>query len=156
MPSVGTLQLNPGTARDPDSGYRSRYAKENESAEPNYYRVLLDDPGVLAELSTSTRVGMHRYTFPASDSAHLILDMTHGIYNYEGKNVWTFLRVENDTLLTGYRATTGWARTPHGLFRHRFFQTFQRIRIQTGQARGLQGLLAAIRAKPQLPGGRRA
>ncbi len=32
-------------------------------------------------------------------------------YNFEGKNVWTFLRVENDTLVTGYRQTTGWART---------------------------------------------
>ncbi len=35
----------------------------------------------------------------------------HGIYNYEDKNVWTFLRVENDTLVTGYRQTSGWGRT---------------------------------------------
>lgn len=35
----------------------------------------------------------------------------HGIYNYDGKNVWTFVRVENDTLVTGYRQTNGWART---------------------------------------------
>ena len=37
--------------------------------------------------------------------------MVHGIYNYDGKNVWTFIRVENDTLVTGYRQTSGWART---------------------------------------------
>jgi predicted alpha-1,2-mannosidase len=34
-----------------------------------------------------------------------------GIYNYPEKNVWTFVRVENDTLVTGYRQTSGWART---------------------------------------------
>ena len=34
-----------------------------------------------------------------------------GIYNYGNKNVWTFVRVENDTLVTGYRQTAGWART---------------------------------------------
>ena len=35
----------------------------------------------------------------------------HGIYNYDAKNVWTYVRVENDTLITGYRQTSGWART---------------------------------------------
>ena len=34
-----------------------------------------------------------------------------GIYNYDDKNVWTYVRVVNDTLVTGYRQTTGWART---------------------------------------------
>lgn len=125
MPGVGEVLLNPGTAQDPDSGYRSRFSKKNESAEPNYYRVLLDDPGVLAELTTSTRAGMHRYTFPASGSAHLVLDMTHGIYNYEGKNVWTFLRVESDTLITGYRTTTGWARTRTVYFAIAFSKPFK-------------------------------
>lgn len=125
MPGLGKPQLNPGTADDPDSGYRSRYSKENESAEPNYYRVLLDDPGVWAELTTSSRTGMHRYTFPASSGSHLILDMVHGIYPYEGKNLWTFLRVENDTLVTGYRTTTGWARTRTVYFAIAFSKPFR-------------------------------
>ncbi|MCB9283573.1 MAG: glycoside hydrolase family 92 protein [Lewinellaceae bacterium] len=139
MPGVGKVQLNPGTADDPDSGYRSRYRKENESAEPNYYRVLLDDPHVLAELTTSTRVGMHRYTFPASADAHLILDMTHGIYNYDGKNVWTFLRVENDTLLTGYRTTTGWARTRTVYFAIAFSKKIKDYGLQPAQQEPYRG-----------------
>jgi len=111
MPSVGHLQLNPGIADHPESGYRSAYSHQNEVAEPGYYRVMLDDDGILAELTATTRVGFHQYTFPQTDSAHIILDLIHGIYNYDDKNVWTFIRVENDTLVTGYRQTNGWART---------------------------------------------
>ena len=54
---------------------------------------------------------MHRYTFEQEGPAQVLLDMMANIYDYDGKNVWTFLRVENDTLVTGYRQTTGWART---------------------------------------------
>jgi predicted alpha-1,2-mannosidase len=111
MPTIGKLQLNPGTESDPDSGYRSAFSHENETAEAGYYSVLLEDHGIKAELTATTRVGMHQYTFPKSDQAHIIMDLTSGIYNYKGKNVWTFLRVENDTLVTGYRQTNGWART---------------------------------------------
>ncbi|HEX8562750.1 MAG TPA: GH92 family glycosyl hydrolase [Flavobacterium sp.] len=111
MPTTGKLQLNPGTASDPKSGYRSAYSHANETAEANYYKVKLDDHNITAELTTSQRVGFHRYTFPKSDSAHIILDLMAGIYNHNEKNVWTFVRVENDTLITGYRQTQGWART---------------------------------------------
>jgi predicted alpha-1,2-mannosidase len=111
MPTVGVLQLNPGTAAHPESGYRSAYSHQNEVAEPGYYKVKLDDDGILAELTATTRVGFHQYAFPETDSAHIILDLIHGIYNYDDKDVWTFIRVENDTLVTGYRQTNGWART---------------------------------------------
>jgi predicted alpha-1,2-mannosidase len=111
MPTVGKLQLNPGTASHPGSGYRSAYSHKNEVAEPGYYKVKLDDDGIIAELTATTRVGFHQYTFPETDSAHIILDLIHGIYNYDDKDVWTFVRVENDTLVTGYRQTNGWART---------------------------------------------
>jgi len=111
MPTTGKLQLNPGTETNPESGYRSRFSHENEDAEPGYYSVLLDDHNIKAEMTASSRVGMHQYTFPKSDSTHIILDLMSGIYDYDDKNVWTFVRVENDTLVTGYRQTTGWART---------------------------------------------
>jgi predicted alpha-1,2-mannosidase len=111
MPLAGPVRLNPGTADRPGSGYRSAYSHSNEVAEPAYYRVLLNDDGILAELTATTRVGFHRYTYGDVDTASLILDLIHGIYNYEDKNVWTFIRVENDTLVTGYRQTNGWART---------------------------------------------
>ena len=111
MPTTGKLQLNSGVASKPLSGYRSAFSHSTEKAEPAYYSVLLEDHNIKAELTATTRVGMHQYTFPKSDEAHIILDLTSGIYNYDKKNVWTFVRVENDTLITGYRQTNGWART---------------------------------------------
>lgn len=111
MPTQGKLQLNPGTANRPQDGYRSPYSHTNEVAEANYYSVMLDKHQIKAEMTTTTRVGIHRYTFPKSDASHLILDLTAGIYNYEGKNVWTVVRVLNDSTLVGYRQTNGWART---------------------------------------------
>ncbi len=125
MPTIGKLQLNPGTESNPESGYRSRYSHENEFAEPNYYRVLLEDYGVQAELTTSPRVGFHRYTFPETNQAHVIFDLRHNIYNYDGKNVWTFIRVENDSLITGYRQTSGWARTRVVYFAMEFSKPFK-------------------------------
>ena len=101
MPTEGTLQLNSGTEDHPEKGYRSVFSHRNEVAEPDYYKVLLEDHNILAELTSSNRVGFHQYTFPQSDQSHIIIDLMSGIYNYEDKNVWTFVRIENDTLITG-------------------------------------------------------
>lgn len=109
-PLTGEVKLNAGTATHPDKGYRSRYRHDTEIATPGYYRVELDDYNVLAELTTTARVGIHQYTFNPKDDRKIILDLFHGIYNYDGKTIWAFIRVENDTLITGYRQTQGWAR----------------------------------------------
>ncbi|HEY0271812.1 MAG TPA: glycoside hydrolase family 92 protein, partial [Chitinophaga sp.] len=103
MPTTGPLQMNPGTADNPASGFRSAYSHTNEVAEADYYKVKLDDNDITAELTATTRVGFHQYTFPKANDAHIILDLMSGIYNYPDKNVWTVVRVVNDTLVTGYR-----------------------------------------------------
>ncbi|MBX7171967.1 MAG: GH92 family glycosyl hydrolase [Pyrinomonadaceae bacterium] len=125
MPTVGELQLDPGAKDNPKSGFRSRFSHSTEIAEPNYYKVLLEDDKILAELTTTTRVGFHQYTFPASDNAHIILDLMHGIYNYDDKNVWTFVRVENDHTIVGFRQTNGWARTRTVYFAMEFSKPFK-------------------------------
>ena len=111
MPTTGDLKITPGTKENPESGFRSRFSHQQEKASPGYYSVMLQDYDVFAELTATGRVGFHRYTFPENSNQRIILDLMHGIYNYDGKNVWTFVRVENDTLVTGYRQTHGWART---------------------------------------------
>ena len=117
MPTTGALKLNPGTATNPDGGYRSRYSHNTEVSKPGYYEVLLSDYGVKAQLTTTQRVGVHKYTYPAqAKEQRIILDLIHGIYNYDGKVLWASLRVENDTLLIGYRITNGWARTNYTYF----------------------------------------
>ena len=122
MPSVGEVRLNPGTADDPESGYRSRFRHETESASPGYYAVTLDDSGVEVQLTATERTGVHRYTFPEDSDGHIVLDLAHGIYNYDGKVLWSTLRVESDTLITGYRITNGWARTNYTYFAVSFSQ----------------------------------
>jgi predicted alpha-1,2-mannosidase len=124
MPTVGKLMLHPGTADKPRSGYRSAFSHRNEVSEANYYKVKLDDYNITAEMTTTTRVGFHQYTFPKSDQAHIILDLMAGIYNYEDKNVWTYLHVVNDTLVTGYRQTNGWAKNRTLYFALRFSKPF--------------------------------
>ncbi len=79
MPTVGALHVRPGEEAEPERGYRSRFRHETEVARPGYYTVTLDDYGVRAELTAAPRAGMHRYTFPASDAAHVIIDLGHGL-----------------------------------------------------------------------------
>src|SRR3982750_1954286 len=125
MPTVGDLQLEPGQKGDPKSGFRSAFSHSTEVAEPDYYKVMLEDDQILAEMTATTRVGFHQYTFPASDNAHIILDLMHGIYNYDDKNVWTFVRLENDHTVVGYRQTNGWARTRTVYFAMEFSKPFK-------------------------------
>ena len=115
MPTTGELKLNPGTSSHPENGYRSRFSHETEKASPGYYEVMLDDYDIKAQLTATKRTGVHKYTFPNEDG-RIILDLNHGIYNYDGKTLWAQVRVENDTLITGYRITNGWARTNYTYF----------------------------------------
>jgi predicted alpha-1,2-mannosidase len=126
MPTVGALKLSPGTVDKP--GYRSPYSHANEVSEANYYSVKLDAYNIKAEMTTTTRVGFHQYTFPKSDDAHVILDLMAGIYNYPDKNLWVYLRRVNDSTVAGYRITNGWART-RTLY---FAMTFNKPFIQMG------------------------
>jgi len=75
MPTTGPLKIKPGSLDTPGSGYRSHFDRKNELAQPGYYKVLLDDYQITAELTATKRVGFHRYTFPASDQSHIILDI---------------------------------------------------------------------------------
>jgi predicted alpha-1,2-mannosidase len=155
MPTVGKLQLNPGTEDAPQNGFRSVFHHNTEVATPDYYKVKLEDDNIMAELTATTRVGFHQYTFPKTDSAHIILDLMHGIYNYDDKNVWTYVRVENDTLVTGYRQTNGWARTRTVYFAMTFskpFISYGNKNFKTQQYRGFWGRFNQSRNFPEIAG----
>lgn len=49
-------------------------SKSEEVASPGYYAVRLTKPDVRAELTLTERCGVHRYTFPASDSARILIN----------------------------------------------------------------------------------
>ena len=94
------LQTRPGTDEDPDSGYRSRFSHDTETAEPGYYSVLLEDEAIRVELTSTLRVGFHRYTFETAGEKFVIFDPTHSIgeFAYE-----TSMEVLSDNQIRGYK-----------------------------------------------------
>lgn len=121
QPTTGTLQLEAGDPAKPHSGYRSQFSHENETTSPGYYKVLLSDYGVTAELSATAHAGFHKYTFPASDQAHIVIDLTHGIHN---KTTDAVLTREDESTLSGYRRSSGWAKDKTFYFVAKFSRPF--------------------------------
>ena len=75
MPTTGKIKVQPGDLDVSSNGYRSGFDRNNQVSEPGYYKVLLDDYGITAELTATKRVGFHRYTFPENTQSHIILDI---------------------------------------------------------------------------------
>ncbi len=104
---LGDILFMPTTSwRSVDRSYRSPFSHEHESASAGYYAVRLLDHSIQVELTATRRCGMHRYTYPETDSARIIVDMGYG---QDDKPVETTLRLVNDRLLTGCRVSSGWA-----------------------------------------------
>ena len=106
MPAVGNVKMNPGSQENPESGYASYYSHKTEKVEPGYYKLHLDTYDVDIEMTTSERVALHKITFPKSDQAKIILDLQEGNGDTATE---TFFHKVNDTIVAGYRFSTGWA-----------------------------------------------
>lgn len=78
MPVVGDVVYARGSEDNPQSGLWSYADRAKEVTEPGYYCVPLLRYGVVAEMTATERVGLHRYTFPASDDAALVFDLENG------------------------------------------------------------------------------
>ena len=78
MPTTGLLLTTPGL---PDGtgprGYRSSFTHDDEYATAGYYRVMLADYDINAEVTATTRVAFLRFTYPETQMAHLIFDIGH-------------------------------------------------------------------------------
>src|ERR1022692_2477708 len=103
VPTVGPLKLTPGER--PGEGYRARFSHQDEISRPGYYAVLLPDYQVKVELTATTRAGFHRYTFPATSDAHVVVDLQHGVGNAVTDSQLT---IEDDRTASGYRRSAGW------------------------------------------------
>ena len=123
MPIVGEVKTDKGDEENTASGYRSAFKHENEDAKAGYYAVLLDDYNTKVELTTGDRVGMMRCTFPKSDNAHLFLDMVEGVNDEFVYDSW--LQVEGDNAISGFRRTRDWAREQHLYFYAEFSKPFK-------------------------------
>ena len=79
-------------------GYESAYSHDEEDASPGYYTVILKDYNIKAEITATERVGFHQYTFPESQDAHIIIDVTHSIT--PGRDA--YVKVLNENQIEGY------------------------------------------------------
>jgi predicted alpha-1,2-mannosidase len=120
-PTVGAIDLDPGTKEDPEKGYRSTFSHANEKASPGYYSVLLKKHGIKAEMSATKHVGIHRYTFPNTDSASIILDLQHAI---EAHTTAGEVKIESDRKISGLHRTSGWAKDKYIYFVAEFSRPF--------------------------------
>ncbi|WP_255443264.1 MULTISPECIES: GH92 family glycosyl hydrolase [unclassified Pseudoxanthomonas] len=125
MPISGEVKLERGNPDQPGSGYTSRFRHDDETAQPGYYAVTLDDYGVRAELTATARVGVHRYSFPRGKPAHVLIDLRTSLYDYPGKVLWSRLRLRPDGTVTGFRETRGWAPARQLYFALRFSRPIQ-------------------------------
>ncbi len=108
MPVTGDVRFSKGNVEDPKSGFVSLFSHKEEKAKPGYYSVRLKRYNIKAELTSTARVGFHRYTFPQSDNSGFVIDLRQGIGWDLAKE--TYLEKVNDTTLAGYRFSSGWAR----------------------------------------------
>ena len=105
MPTAGDkLQTTPGSLEKPDEGYRSRFDHADEIASPGYYSVILKDHNIRAELTSTRRVGFHRYTFQKSDNSRIILDIGHQIGNNSSQEL-SELKIRDNNTIEGVKCS---------------------------------------------------
>ena len=89
---------------DGKEGYKSKFSHDNETAEPGFYKVHLDDTDIDVQLTVSKRSGIHKYNFPSPENQYVILDLEHRDEVLEAK-----IDEISNTEIVGYRHSKAWA-----------------------------------------------
>ena len=95
------IPLLPVTGTPTPEDYCSPYSHERETAAPGYYEVFLDRYGVDAELTTTLRCALHRYTFPEGAAPSVLADLQRSNEHVRG---WE-IRKEGDNAFAGWQRT---------------------------------------------------
>ncbi|WP_422360621.1 GH92 family glycosyl hydrolase [Reichenbachiella sp.] len=107
------------------------FSHENEKASPGYYQVYLEDYQVNVELTATTRTGLQRYTFEHNDSMAVRLHLGYA-RNWD----WVTdsqLKVLNDSTISGYRKSSGWAKDQRVYFYTVFSKPFKSFELSDNQ-----------------------
>lgn len=122
MPVTGDVTYARGTEDDQTSGLWSYADRTQEVSRPGYYKVPLVRYGVTAEMTATARVGLHRYTFPASEEAALVFDLQNGgCWDAATK---TEMKASGNTRVEGCRFSKGWASDQRVYFVAEFSKPF--------------------------------
>lgn len=127
---IEALGLNSGWVfSGPEPGYCSFFSHEKEVMRAGFYGVHLQTPDVQAELTATTRCGMHRYRYPvlpAHTRTGVMVDLAHclGSKAYQGE-----LNIESNVRVTGKRGTHGWAADKQVYFVIEFARPFASVEV---------------------------
>ncbi|MFA9192730.1 GH92 family glycosyl hydrolase [Flavobacterium sp. FZUC8N2.13] len=105
----------------------SSFSHAKEAATPGYYTVDLLDYGIKAELTTTARTGIHKYTFPKDDASQIHIDLGYNL-NWDAPTK-TYIKVVDKTTIEGYRKSTGWAKDQRVFFVIKFSKPFKTYQI---------------------------
>ncbi|HVW97578.1 MAG TPA: GH92 family glycosyl hydrolase [Mucilaginibacter sp.] len=113
MPTTGEPKFK-------NTDYMSSFQKKNEEASPGYYKTHLDKYDIDVELTASTRVGVHRYKFPHTKEANIIIDLQH-----RDQVLDSWIEVVNDHEIKGFRRSRSWATNQFVYFYAKFSKPFK-------------------------------
>ncbi len=125
----GDILLIPVTGKPEydNKNYSSPFSKKTEIAKPGYYSVFLDKYKTRVELTATTRTGFHKYTFPKTKEANVILDLEH-----RDKVIESWIQVIGKNEIRGFRRSKEWAEDQQLYFVIRFSTPFEFSQIRTG------------------------
>lgn len=125
MPVVGEVTYSRGDASSYETGLWSYSDRSKEVVTPGYYRTHLSRYNVDVELTATKRVGFHKYTFLENESPAIVFDMVNG--GCWDKTTEAVIRVVNDSTVSGYRYSKGWADDQRVFFRAEFSRKFDNV-----------------------------
>ncbi|MGL5981389.1 MAG: GH92 family glycosyl hydrolase [Phocaeicola sp.] len=144
MPTTGDVNHNRGTKDSMESGMWSYFSRANEKCAPGYYATHLDRYGVDVELTSTQRVGLHKYSFPQGTSdARVVIDLENG--NCWDKPMETHLQVINNTTVAGYRYSKGWANDQRIFFVAEFSKPFENFQLYDKNEKRTGDSLTAVK-----------
>ncbi|RHU22195.1 glycoside hydrolase family 92 protein [Parabacteroides sp. TM07-1AC] len=104
------------------------FNKDTEKATPGYYAVRLDNFGVNVELTSTDKVGFHKYTYDNPKDRRVMLDLGHILQpNWGHKLVDNNYLFVNDSTVEGTVRTQGWAHFHSVSYRITFSEPIETI-----------------------------
>ena len=144
MPTTGSPKLAKGDDSGYDSGMYSLFNRKNEVVKAGYYSVKLDRYNIGVELAATERVGFHKYTFPKADDAAVVINLADAL-NWD-ESLEGYLVQEDETTVSGYRYSKGWAADQKVFFTAKFSKPLKGFELYEGEtlAEGKKDLTAKL------------
>lgn len=147
MPITGPIKFS-------NSDYASPFKKQNEKASPGYYSTFLEKYKVKAEITTTRRAAMYRFTYPSANGAQMLLDLKH-----RDRVLDSWIEVINDREIKGYRRSKAWSKDQQLYFHLTFNRPITKTLISvddsspvsTSKARGKNIKMAITFASAETP-----